>query len=188
MGRKVFKGEPACKVGDRLVAGDVIGTVQERAIKHKIMVPFTYQGTGTIKSIVQEGDFWVQTIEIHDGVTWSDGAPVTVNDFISELVQSKNWNKLDDAFYKINSFGTAGVRGKLAIGTANFNRIILGLGVEAETRDTLKDSPSTARLQLKHSSSCSIGLFSVFAGNIYLRYNRAWQYHCYRFMAWIQFY
>ena len=59
---------------------------------------------------------------------------VTVNDFISELVQSKNWNKLDDAFYKINSFGTAGVRGKLAIGTANFNRIILGLGVEAHAR------------------------------------------------------
>jgi len=59
---------------------------------------------------------------------------VTVNDFISELVKSKNWNKLDDAFYKINSFGTAGVRGKLAIGTANFNRIILGLGVEAHAR------------------------------------------------------
>jgi len=59
---------------------------------------------------------------------------VTVKDFISDLVNNKSWNKLDDAFYKVNSFGTAGVRGKLAIGTANFNRIILGLGVEAHAR------------------------------------------------------
>lgn len=32
--------------------------------------------------IVQEGDFWEQTIEIRPGVTWSDGAEVTVHDFI----------------------------------------------------------------------------------------------------------
>jgi peptide/nickel transport system substrate-binding protein len=32
--------------------------------------------------IVQEGDFWVQIIEIRQGVTWSDGEPVTVHDFI----------------------------------------------------------------------------------------------------------
>ena len=32
--------------------------------------------------IVQDGDFWVQTIAIHPGVTWSDGEEVTVNDFI----------------------------------------------------------------------------------------------------------
>ena len=44
---------------------------------------------------------------------------ITVKDFISELVHNKSWSKLDDAFYKMNSFGTAGVRGKLSIGTAN---------------------------------------------------------------------
>lgn len=59
---------------------------------------------------------------------------VKVKDFINDLIKNKSWNKLDDAFYKMNSFGTAGVRGKLAIGTANFNRIILGLGVEAHAR------------------------------------------------------
>ncbi len=59
---------------------------------------------------------------------------ITVKEFISNLVHSKSWNKLNDAFYKMNSFGTAGIRGKLAIGTANFNRIILGLGVEAHAR------------------------------------------------------
>jgi ABC-type transport system substrate-binding protein len=34
------------------------------------------------REVVQEGDFWVQTIEIHPGVKWSDGAEVTVNDLI----------------------------------------------------------------------------------------------------------
>ncbi|WP_146372603.1 V-type ATP synthase subunit A [Symmachiella macrocystis] len=32
--------EPSCSEGDRLFAGDVIGTVPERRITHKIMVPF----------------------------------------------------------------------------------------------------------------------------------------------------
>ena len=32
--------EPSCSEGDRLYAGDVIGTVPERRITHKVMVPF----------------------------------------------------------------------------------------------------------------------------------------------------
>ena len=59
---------------------------------------------------------------------------VKVKDYIRDLVDGKSWEELDDAFFKMNSFGTAGVRGKLAIGTAYFNRIILGLGVEAHAR------------------------------------------------------
>jgi peptide/nickel transport system substrate-binding protein len=34
------------------------------------------------QAIVQDGDFWVQSIEIFSGVMWSDGVEVTVNDFI----------------------------------------------------------------------------------------------------------
>lgn len=58
----------------------------------------------------------------------------TVGDFIERVATSEQWNLLDDCFYKVNRFGTAGVRGKLAVGTANFNRVILGLGVEAHAR------------------------------------------------------
>jgi V/A-type H+-transporting ATPase subunit A len=36
--------EPLCSVGDKLHAGDVIGSVQERNITHKIMVPFGEPG------------------------------------------------------------------------------------------------------------------------------------------------
>ena len=45
---------PVAKPGDRVVTGDVIGTVQETtAILHKIMVPNGI--SGTVKSIVEEG-------------------------------------------------------------------------------------------------------------------------------------
>ena len=59
---------------------------------------------------------------------------VQVGTFIEQLANEEQLGKLDDCFYKMNSFGTAGVRGKLEIGTAYFNTIILGLGVEAHAR------------------------------------------------------
>ncbi|MEI6126525.1 MAG: hypothetical protein WCQ99_08230 [Pseudomonadota bacterium] len=59
---------------------------------------------------------------------------VRVGDCIEQLVQEKKWDDLNDRFFEKNSFGTAGVRGRLAIGTAHFNTIILGLGVEAHAR------------------------------------------------------
>jgi len=57
-----------------------------------------------------------------------------VGDYISRLVHAQDWLALNDCFFQVNTFGTAGVRGRLAIGTARFNTIILGLGVEAHAR------------------------------------------------------
>jgi V/A-type H+-transporting ATPase subunit A len=54
---KKWKFEPTVKIGDKVSAGDVIGTVQEtETFVHKIMVPPNQEGT--IKNI-QEGDFTV---------------------------------------------------------------------------------------------------------------------------------
>lgn len=58
----------------------------------------------------------------------------TVGAGITRLVQAQDWQTLNDCFFKVNQFGTAGVRGRLAIGTAHFNVIVLGLGVEAHAR------------------------------------------------------
>ncbi len=65
----VWHFTPLMSVGDSVVAGDVIGTVQETPIVlHKIMVP--YGVSGTVKSI-EEGDYTVvdtvAVIEAADG-------------------------------------------------------------------------------------------------------------------------
>ena len=56
--KKKWHFVPALKAGDRVVGGDVLGTVQETdAVLHKILVPPTE--SGVIKSI-SEGDFTVE--------------------------------------------------------------------------------------------------------------------------------
>lgn len=59
---------------------------------------------------------------------------VVVGESIARLVRDGRWAELDDGFFQVNAFGTAGVRGRLAIGSAHFNEIVLGLGVEAHAR------------------------------------------------------
>ena len=57
--KKIWNFVPAAKEGDELVAGDVLGTVQETtAILHKIMVPPTIK-KGTVKWI-RGGEFTVE--------------------------------------------------------------------------------------------------------------------------------
>lgn len=63
---------PAVKVGDKVVAGDVLGTVQETSVVlHKIMVP--YGTEGAISKIVKEGDY-----TICDTVAEVDGKPLSM--------------------------------------------------------------------------------------------------------------
>ncbi len=58
---------PAVKVGDRVTAGDVLGTVQEtKVVLHKILVPVGTEGT--VDFIEAEGDFTVtETVAKVDG-------------------------------------------------------------------------------------------------------------------------
>ena len=48
---------PLKKAGDVIHASDWIGEVREGWIRHKIMVPFDYAGSGTLKHIVAEGEY-----------------------------------------------------------------------------------------------------------------------------------
>lgn len=55
---------PCVKVGDNVVAGDVLGTVQETpSVLHKIMVPFGV--SGVVTDVVDEGDFTVEETIAH---------------------------------------------------------------------------------------------------------------------------
>ena len=62
-GEAIYTFTPLMKQGQQVKAGDWLGTVMENWIEHKIMVPFSLQGSFTIKSIVESGDY-----KIHDTI------------------------------------------------------------------------------------------------------------------------
>lgn len=57
---KKWEFTPTVKVGDKLRAGNFIGTVPEGAFVHKIFLPFYLIGTYTLKSIVEKGEYTVK--------------------------------------------------------------------------------------------------------------------------------
>ncbi len=48
---------PCVKPGDRVTAGEALGTVPEGIFKHRIMVPFSFQGQWTVRSVVSAGAY-----------------------------------------------------------------------------------------------------------------------------------
>ena len=57
---KKWEFTPTAKVGDTLRAGEYIGTVPEGPFTHKIFVPFYLNGSYTLKSIVEKGEYTVK--------------------------------------------------------------------------------------------------------------------------------
>ncbi len=51
---------PVAKAGDRLTAGETLGTVPEGIFKHRIMVPFALRGSYTVKSVAPAGSYTVE--------------------------------------------------------------------------------------------------------------------------------
>jgi len=56
----LWQFKPLAQVGDVVEAAAWLGEVDENHQPHKIMVPFTFDGTYTIKSIVGEGSYKIQ--------------------------------------------------------------------------------------------------------------------------------
>ena len=74
---KLWDFKPLAKVGDQVAAGDWLGEVDENFQPHKIMVPFTFKGTYTVKSLVEAGQYTInQTIAV---LTDEDGKDIDVN-------------------------------------------------------------------------------------------------------------
>lgn len=59
---KLWKFTPLAKTGDRVIAADWLGEVKEGWLAHKIMVPFTFKGEYTVKSVAAEGEYKVTDI------------------------------------------------------------------------------------------------------------------------------
>ncbi|RLD64052.1 MAG: V-type ATP synthase subunit A [Bacteroidetes bacterium] len=54
---KLWEFKAIAKAGDKVFSGDWLGEVKENWIPHKIMVPFKFDGSYTIKSIVSDGEY-----------------------------------------------------------------------------------------------------------------------------------
>ncbi len=59
---KLWDFTPLAKPGDTVVAADWLGEVKEGWLPHKIMVPFSFQGSYTVKSVKEAGSYNVDTV------------------------------------------------------------------------------------------------------------------------------
>ena len=59
---KLWAFTPLAKAGDKLVAADWLGEVKEGWLPHKIMVPFSFKGEFTVKSVKEAGESNVDTV------------------------------------------------------------------------------------------------------------------------------
>ena len=118
---------PVAKSGDRVITGDVLGTVQETtAILHKIMVPNGI--SGTVKSVVEKGDHTVTdviaVVENDAGtsheLTLMQKWPVRIaRPYARKYVPSRPMNsgqRIVDTMFPIAKGGTAAVPGPFGSG------------------------------------------------------------------------
>ena len=59
---KLWEYKPLAQVGDTVTAGDWLGEVKELWVAHKIMVPFVMDGTYTVKSLAEAGEYNVNKV------------------------------------------------------------------------------------------------------------------------------
>ena len=125
--KKIWNFVPAAKEGDELVAGDVLGTVQETtAILHKIMVPPTIK-KGTVKWI-RGGEFTVEEkiacLALGDGseieLDMIQRWPVRIaRPYAQKFAPNKPMNsgqRIIDTLFPIAKGGTAAVPGPFGSG------------------------------------------------------------------------
>ena len=73
---KTWHFVPIAKPGQKVVAADWLGEVKEGWLPHKIMVPFTFKGEFTVKSVAAEGEYTIDdTMAV---LTDSEGNDVNV--------------------------------------------------------------------------------------------------------------
>ncbi len=123
---KVWDFVPVAKVGDELVAGDVLGTVQETsAISHKIMVPPNTKGTLVD---IKAGSFTVEqtiaTLKLADGKTMDLNMiqrwPVRIQrPYTAKHTPSRPLNsgqRVVDTLFPVAKGGTAAIPGPFGSG------------------------------------------------------------------------
>ena len=87
--QKKWEFSPISKVGDKVVAGDAIGSVPEGIFKHFIMTPFSFKGTWELIDLAKQGAYKVNDViakakndkgkveDIHMSQAWPVKIPIT---------------------------------------------------------------------------------------------------------------
>lgn len=133
---------PVCKAGDRVAAGDVLGTVPERNITHKIMVPFSESGELEVIQI-ESGRFNVnETIarlrdirgrehKLTMSKTWPVRKALPADMLRRQLVSRQYPNqlltttiRLIDTFFPVAQGGTACIPGPFGAGKTVLQSLI----------------------------------------------------------------
>ncbi|MBP2143514.1 V/A-type H+-transporting ATPase subunit A [Methanococcus voltae] len=117
--------KPTAKVGDKVVGGDIIGTVEETAsIVHKIMVPVNVNGT--IKEI-KEGEFTVEetvaVVETANGdkdvimmQKWPVRQPRPNKEKLPPVIPLITGQRVEDTFFGLAKGGASAIPGPFGSG------------------------------------------------------------------------
>ena len=110
---------PIAKVGDKVKAGDRIGSVPEAIVTHYIMIPFAWKGAWTIKSITPAGSYTIDdvmanVVDEHGNernVTMTQFWPVKmpISDYQEKLLPEKTMvtcQRTIDTFFPVAVGGT----------------------------------------------------------------------------------
>ena len=110
---------PIAKVGDKVKAGDRIGSVPEAIVTHYIMIPFAWKGVWTIKSITPAGSYTIDdvmaiVVDEHGNernVTMTQFWPVKmpISDYQEKLLPEKTMvtcQRTIDTFFPVAVGGT----------------------------------------------------------------------------------
>ncbi len=119
---RIWEFNPTVKVGDKVSAGDVIGTVQEtKVVLHKIMVPVDVSGTVTE---IKSGNFTVEqvvcTLDTGNELTLMQKWPVRKGRSYDHKINPDEplvtGQRVIDTFFPITKGGTAAIPGPFGSG------------------------------------------------------------------------
>jgi len=100
--------------------------------------------------------------------TWLEGNydPATKNE-IKQLINQKNFEELNDAFYRDLEFGTGGLRGVMGVGTNRMNVCTVGMATQGLSNYLRKAFPNEEiKVVIAHDSRNNAGLFSQTAADV----------------------
>lgn len=92
----------------------------------------------------------------------------TTKETIQELIDSKNIDELNDAFYKDLAFGTGGLRGVMGVGTNRMNRYTIGKATQGLANYLIKTYPNeTIKVAVSYDSRNSSADFAQTVADVF---------------------